>query len=152
MIKKLFNSLGWLLIAAYFFVWTVFGYKEWLLIAAPSVYLCFYIAEGGLKKPRRSCPEKRRVLTGAFAYLGAIAFTLIFIYTANYIIKENLQLEGWVKTMSSWIAVLLALIPATLLLGYVLEGSQKHGENDEYSSLDEERVKEKAYEWMQLDS
>lgn len=50
----------------------------------------------------------------------AIAIGFGFMQLAAYIIRDFLNLHGWIKTVSKVIAILIALIPARYLYATVL--------------------------------
>lgn len=119
--KKLFNIAGWLILLGMTIIWIFYGYTNLFLLFIPIVTLCFSIYDGSIKKlkiVKKLTFSQILLIIGALILAIAIAFG--FMLLAGYIIRDLLNLQGWIKTVSQFVAILLALFPARYLYVTVL--------------------------------
>lgn len=101
--------------------WIRFGYLDIYLLGLPLTYLCFSISDGSienLKKVKRISRSQSVYLVFSFIVSVIVVFALIQL--ANYLINNVLQLEGWIKTFSQIVAVILALYPVKFTFGSIV--------------------------------
>lgn len=120
--KKVFNRVGWLILLGMAITWILYGYTNWFLLCLPAATICFGIHDGSIKEwkiVKRFSAKQVLIVIGTFVIAVATAFSLIML--ANYLIQDMLHLQqGWVKTVSQFIAVILALFPAQYLFSSTL--------------------------------
>lgn len=119
--QKTLNSIGWILLLMTGVSWIIFGYLSWYLLTVPLAYISFTMSEGGLEKMKiwKKISAKQLILiAGSFILSVAVAFGLI--QAANYLINEVFHLSGWIRTLSRFAGVVLALYPVKILFGTVV--------------------------------
>lgn len=119
--KRVFNNIGWILLLGMGASWIVFGYSNWYLLFLPVARLSFSIYDGSirkLKKIARLSMLQIILIVLSFILSVGIAFGLILL--ANFIINDKLHLQGWIKTLSQIIAVILSLYPVKFTFGSVV--------------------------------
>ncbi|MCF2132442.1 hypothetical protein L1I79_39500 [Strepomyces sp. STD 3.1] len=119
--KRVFNIIGWILLLGIGVSWIAFGYLDLYLILVPSAYICFSINDGRIKKLRKIKKLSiQQVILILFAFIASVGIVFGFIQLANYLIKDKLYLQGWMKTISQFIAVILSLYPVKFTFGSVV--------------------------------
>lgn len=119
--KRVFNTIGWILLLGMAASWIMFGYSNWYLLFLPFARLSFSIYDGSirkLKKIERLSMLQIILIVLSFILSVGIAFGLIQL--ANFIINDKLHLQGWIKTLSQIIAVILSLYPVKFTFGSVI--------------------------------
>lgn len=71
-----------------------------------------------MKKWRKISIKQVCLIIITFIAMVAIAFVLIRL--ANFLISDILELHGWLKTFSQFIAIILVIYPAKITFGSVL--------------------------------
>lgn len=102
-------------------IWIFYGYTNWFLLCLPVATICFSIHDGSIKEwkiIKRFSVKQVLIIIGMFIVAVALAFGLIML--AKYLIQDMLHLQGWVKTVSQFAAVILALFPAQYLFSSIL--------------------------------
>jgi hypothetical protein len=133
--RIVFNIIGWVLLIGLAASWIKFGYLDIYLLGLPLTYLCFSISDGSiknLKKVKRISRSQSIYLVFSFIISVIVVFALIQL--ANYLINNVLQLQGWIKTFSQIVAVILALYPVKFTFGSIV---YKVNEDLNSKSLDE---------------
>lgn len=121
MTKKISNICGWMLVVGIAFLWIVYGYLDWYLLLLPAAYLCFSISDGSIKKLKKLKKlSVRQTMIIIFSFIASVAIVFVLIQLANILINDWLQLQGWVKTCSQFIAVIVSLYPVKFTFGSVL--------------------------------
>ncbi|PWA07904.1 disulfide bond formation protein DsbD [Pueribacillus theae] len=120
--KKVFNIIGWLLLLGMASLWIGFGYSSWYLLLLPSAYIFFSIYDGSMNKKLIMMKKlsMRQVILIIFAFISSVAIVFGLIQLANYLINHMLQLQGWIKTLSQFIAVIISLYPVKFTFGNVV--------------------------------
>ncbi|UOQ92746.1 disulfide bond formation protein DsbD [Halobacillus shinanisalinarum] len=136
--KRSFNVSGWILLLGMVVLWIRFGYTDWQLLLLPATYLCFSIGNGKVKKLKSLSVSQIIILVSSFIISVAIAFGLIQL--ANYLIYDVFHLQGILKTLSEWLAVILSLFPAVIVFSSVInkiDDSLKEKYNDSHTKTSE---------------
>lgn len=101
--------------------WIFYGYTNLFLLFLPIATICFSIHDGSIKEwkiVKRFSVKQVLTVIGTFMIAVAMAFGLIML--AKYLIQDIFHLHGWVKTVSQFVAVILALFPAQYLFSSIL--------------------------------
>lgn len=110
--RKIFNIIGWLLLLGVTVLWFSYGYLDNYLFVIPAAALCFAISDGRIKKLNKIKKLTiLQVLKIIFFFFLSVIIVFALIQLANYLIQDVLHIQGWVKTISQFIAVILALYP-----------------------------------------
>lgn len=132
--KKFFNVSGWVLLLGMFVLWIRFGYTDLQLLLLPAIYLCFSIGDGKIKKLKWLSVSQIMMVVFSLIISVAIAFGLIQL--ARYLIYDVFHLQGTLKTLGEWLAVILSLFPAVIAFRSVInriDDSLKGKYNDSHS-------------------
>ena len=115
--NKWFNRGGWFILLGMAVTWIFYGFSNIFIFLILAARICFSIYDGSIKKwkigKRLSLLQIFRVI-GVFIVAVAIAFGIIML--AFYLIRDIFHLSGIVKTIAQFIAVMIALFPASYLL------------------------------------
>lgn len=118
---RIFNRLGWIIVGGIIALWIGLGYTDWYLLLVPAAYLCFSIADGNIKKLKRLKKlTGKQILLIILSFLASIAIVFILIQMANFLINGWLGLQGWMKTVCQFIAVIVSLYPIKFTFGSIL--------------------------------
>ncbi|PIC99555.1 disulfide bond formation protein DsbD [Sporosarcina sp. P29] len=119
--KKLFNTMGWILLLGIGVSWIAFGYIDWFLLILPLTYIFFSISDGSISKMKNIKKIKvSQIILILIAFIIAVGIVFGLIQLANILINDVLGLTGWIKTLSQFIAIILSLIPIQLAFGSVI--------------------------------
>ncbi|PID06464.1 MULTISPECIES: disulfide bond formation protein DsbD [unclassified Sporosarcina] len=119
--KKLFNTMGWILLLGIGVFWIAFGYTGWFLLLLPLTTLFFSISDGSISKMKNIKKIKvSQIILILIAFIIAVGIVFGLIQLANILINDVLGLTGWIKTLSQFIAIILSLIPIQLAFGSVI--------------------------------
>ncbi|PIC77551.1 disulfide bond formation protein DsbD [Sporosarcina sp. P19] len=119
--KKIFNTIGWILLLGIGVSWIAFGYTDWYLLLVPLTYMCFSISDGSISKMKNIKKIKvSQIVFILLAFIVAVGIVFGLIQLANYLINDRLGLTGWVKTLSQFIAIIFSLIPIQFAFGSVI--------------------------------
>lgn len=116
--KQIFTISGWILLLGMVVLRIMFGYTDWQLVILPLAFLSFSIGNGKINKLKRLSFFQISFIIISLLISVAIAFGLIQL--ANYLINVVFNLEGQVKTISEWSSIIIALIPAFIIFGSVI--------------------------------
>lgn len=101
-------------------IWFVYGYTSWFLLFIALITICFSIYDGSIKEwkmVKRFSMKQVFLVIGTFIIAVALAFASIML--AKFTIQDLLHLQGWLKTVSQYVAVILALFPAQYLFSFI---------------------------------
>ena len=119
--KKVFNRIGWALLIGLVASWIRFGYLDIYLLLLPVTYICFSISDGSIKNLKKIKKiSQSQSISIVILFIVSVIIVFALIQLANYLINEVLHLQGWVKTLSQFIAVALALYPVKFTFGSIV--------------------------------
>ena len=119
--KKMFNSIGWILLLGIVVLWIGYGYSDWYLLLLPLSYIFFSISDGSIRELKnRNKMSISQVFLILFAFIVSVGIVFGLIQLANYVINDVLGLTGWIKTTSQFITVILSLYPVKFTFGSVV--------------------------------
>jgi len=138
MSNKIFNVSGWVLLLGMVALWIGFGYTDWQVLLLPAAYLCFSVGDGRIKRLKLLSVSQITMLV--FSFIISVAIAVGLIQLANYLIHDVFHLQGILKMLSEWLAVILSLIPGVIAFGSVanrIEDSLKEKYNDSHIKASE---------------
>ena len=116
--KKVFNFMGWMILIGLFLLWIFNGYSDWNIVLLPVAYICFAIAGGSIKKLKWL--SGAQIIEVVLSFVLSVVAVLALVYVALYVINDVLQLEGMMKSIVQWGAVILILLPVMFVFGSVI--------------------------------
>jgi len=116
--KKVFNTIGWILLLIMGISLIVFGYSSWYLLLLPLSYISFSISDGSIKKIGKLSISQVFLILLALVVSVGIVFGLIQL--ANYVINDKLHLTGVIKTFSQIVAIIVSLYPVKFTFGLIV--------------------------------
>ncbi len=119
--KKVFNIIGWVLLIGLAASWIRLGYLDIYVLWLPVTYLCFSISDGSIKNLKKIKKLSRsQSISVVFSFIISVIVVFALIQLANYLINDVLHLQGWIKTLSQIIAVIVALYPVKFTFGSIV--------------------------------
>lgn len=115
---KFFNLTGWILIWGMVALWVWYGYTDWQLVLLSAAFLCFSLGNGKIKKLKRLSVSQ--IMLVVFSFIVSVAIVFGLIQLANYLIHDVFHLQGALKTVVEWIAVILSLFPVVIAFSSVI--------------------------------
>lgn len=116
--KKVFNTIGWILLLIMGISLIVFGYSSWYLLLLSLSYISLSIRDGSIKKIRKLSISQVLLILLALVVSVGIVFGLIQL--ANYVINDKLHLTGVIKTFSQIVAIIVSLYPVKFTFGSIV--------------------------------
>lgn len=121
MSKKIFNTIGWMILVGMGISWIWIGYSSWYLLLLPVAYISFSINDGSIKKLAKIKQMSiLQVILILIAFVVSVAIVFGLIQLASYLINDILHLTGGIKTLSVMIAIILSLYPVKFTFGSVV--------------------------------
>ncbi|WHY84626.1 disulfide bond formation protein DsbD [Neobacillus novalis] len=101
--------------------WIRLGYLDIYVLWLPVTYLCFSISDGSIKNLKKIKKLSRsQSISVVFSFIISVIVVFALIQLANYLINDVLHLQGWIKTLSQIIAVIVALYPVKFTFGSIV--------------------------------
>lgn len=116
--KKVFNTIGWILLLIMGISLIVFGYSSWYLLLLSLSYISLSIRDGSIKKIRKLSISQVLLILLALVVSVGIVFGLIQL--ANYVFNDKLHLTGVIKTFSQIVAIIVSLYPVKFTFGSIV--------------------------------